>query len=171
MAYLLELPAETFVEKARSYFVKHNVSTGGVGSGTEADAAYFREVMLISQPKIKGFEELPAYTKYFFVADDSVAVDSKVREKVLAKGDPKARLSELAALLAKPEVDFSNDTAIEEAIKAEAAKNGLGFGDYQAIARLAVSGTNVGPGLTSLFRVLGRERTLKRIERFVATLA
>ena len=41
----------------------------------------------------------------------------------------------------------------------------------KAVARLAVSGTNVGPGLTSLFRVLGRERTLKRIESFLATLA
>jgi glutamyl-tRNA synthetase len=168
MSYLLELPADKFVEKARDYFVKHNVSTSGVGAGTEADAAYLREVMLISQPKIKGFEELPAYTKYFFTEDFSV--DPKVREKVLAKGDPKTRLRELATLLAKPDVDFSSDTAIEEAIKAEAARNGLGFGDYQAVARLAVSGTNVGPGLTSLFRVLGRERTLMRIEKFRATL-
>jgi glutamyl/glutaminyl-tRNA synthetase len=172
MSYLLELPTETFVAKARDYFAKHNVpvASGSAGAGAEAEAAYFRDVMLISQPKIKGFEELPAYTKYFFVDDDKVAADPKVREKVLAKGDPKARLKELVTLLAKPEVDFASDTAIEEEIKAEAAKNGLGFGDYQAVARLAVSGTNVGPGLTSLFRVLGRERTLKRIERFSTTL-
>ena len=45
--------------------------------------------MLISQPKIKGFEELPAYTRYFFTED--FVIDAKVREKVLAKGDPKAR--------------------------------------------------------------------------------
>jgi glutamyl-tRNA synthetase len=136
--------------------------------GSESDTAYFRDVMLISQPKIKGLEELPAYTNYFFA--EEFPIDSKVRDKVLAKGDPKARLRELVALLTKPEVDFASDTALEEAIKAEAAKNGFGFGDYQAVARLAVSGTNVGPGLTSLFRVLGRERTLKRIERFLASL-
>jgi nondiscriminating glutamyl-tRNA synthetase len=164
MAYLLELPADKFVQLAKDYFTKKNVFAGGA----EPDAAYFRDVMLISQPKIKGFEELPAYTKYFFT--DDFAIDPKVREKVLAKGDPKARLRELAALLAKSDVDFSSDTALEEAIKAEATKNGLGFGDYQAVARLAVSGTNVGPGLTSLFRVLGRERTLKRIEALAATL-
>ena len=167
MQYLLELPTEVFVEKARAFFAK----AGVFAAAAEPDAGYFRDVMLISQPKIKGFEELPAYTKYFFVDDDKVSVDPKVREKVLAKGDPKARLRELATLLAKPEVDFASDTVIEEAIKAEAAKNGLGFGDYQAVARLAVSGMNVGPGLTSLFRVLGRERTLKRIERFAAALS
>jgi len=159
MAYLLEQPAETFVQMAWDYFAKHNVFT----TGAEPDAAYFREVMLLSQPKIKGLEELPTYTKYFFT--ENFSTDAKVREKVMTKGDPKARLRELATLLAT--ADFSSDTALEEAIKAEAAKNGLGFGDYQAVARLAVSGTNVGPGLTGLFRVLGHEQTLRRIERFL----
>jgi glutamyl-tRNA synthetase len=83
----------------------------------------------------------------------------------MAKGDAKARLRELAAALSN--ADFSSDTALEETIKATAAKNGLGFGDYQAVARLAVSGTNVGPGITGMFRVLGRDRVLRRIERFL----
>ncbi|MGC4074502.1 MAG: glutamate--tRNA ligase family protein [Nibricoccus sp.] len=90
MAYLLELPADKFVQQARAYFTKHNAFTGG--AETEANAAYFRDVMLISQPKIKGLEELPAYTKYFFT--EEFPIDPKVREKVLAKGDPKARLRE-----------------------------------------------------------------------------
>ena len=84
----------------------------------------------------------------------------------MGKGDPKARLRELAAALAT--ADFSRDAAIEEVIKSMAARNGLGFGDYQASARLAVSGTGVGPNLTGMFRVLGRERVLRRIERFLA---
>jgi glutamyl-tRNA synthetase len=85
----------------------------------------------------------------------------------MGKGDPKARLRELAAAL--PTMDFSNDTAIEEAIKALATAGGLGFGDYQAVARLALSGTNVGPSITGMFRVLGREKVLARFERFLAT--
>jgi nondiscriminating glutamyl-tRNA synthetase len=165
MQYLLELPAEKFVEQARAYFAKQGVFAS---HSAPPDEAYFRDVLLISQPKIKGFEELPAYTRYFFTED--FPIDPKVRDKVLAKGDPKARVRELVGLLAGGAVDFASDAALEEAIKAEAAKNGLGFGDYQAVARLAVSGTNVGPGLTSLFRVLGRERTLKRLEAFAATL-
>jgi glutamyl/glutaminyl-tRNA synthetase len=52
-------------------------------------------------------------------------------------------------------------------LAALAAKHGLGFGDYQAVARLAVSGTNVGPSITTIFRVLGRERTLARLQRIV----
>ena len=55
--------------------------------------------------------------------------------------------------------------AIEEALKALATKNGLGFGDYQSVARLAVSGTNVGPSITGMFRVLGRARVLARLAK------
>ena len=162
MTYLLELPADAFVAKARAYFEKQG--TPVAAAALAADPTYFREVMLISQPKIKSLEELPAYTAYFF--SEEFATDAKVRDKVMGKGEPKARLAELAETLAA--ADFSSDTAIEEAIKALATAKGLGFGDYQSVARLAVSGTNVGPSLTGMFRVLGRERVLARFARLAA---
>jgi glutamyl-tRNA synthetase len=163
MAYLLELPADRFVAHARDYFTRQ---TGNAVATTAlaAPEAYFREVMLLSQPKIKGVEELPAYTAYFFT--DEFVVDAKIRDKVMTKGDPKARLRELLAAL--PAMDFTSDSAIEEALKALATHHGLGFGDYQAVARLAVSGTNVGPSITGMFRVLGRERVQARLERLLA---
>ncbi len=162
MAYLLELPADDFVARARAYFEKQG--TPVAATALAADPAYVREVLLISQPKIKSLEELPAYTAYFFTED--FVIDAKVRDKVMGKGEPKARLAELAEALATAE--FSSDTAIEESIKALATAKGLGFGDYQSVARLAVSGTNVGPSLTGLFRVLGRERVLARFARLAA---
>ena len=159
MAYLLELPEEKFLALARSYFEKQAVFAAGW-----PDEPYFRAVLALAHPKIKGIEELPAYTKYFFT--DDYAIDEKVRAKVFAKGDPKARLVELVELVRT--ADFSTDAAIEEALKKLAEAKSLGFGDYQAVARLAVSGTNVGPSITGMFRVLGREKVLKRLERFQA---
>ncbi|MDO8540470.1 MAG: glutamate--tRNA ligase family protein [Opitutaceae bacterium] len=161
MAYLLELPADRFVAIAREYFQLHSAAHS---AAMAAGDSYFRDVMLLSQPKVKGVEELPAYTAYFFNEDFSI--DAKVRDKVMAKGDPKARLRELAEMLKAG--DLSSDSAVEEAMKALAAKNGLGFGDYQSVARLALSGTNVGPSITGMIRVMGRERVLMRIERFLA---
>ncbi len=158
MAYLLELPADEFVRRARGYFSGLG-ENAGAKAALAADAGFFREVMLLCQSKLKGLEELPAYTAYFFTED--YPVDAKARDKVMGKGDPAARLRELAAALAT--TDFSSDTAIEEAIKVLAAGKGLGFGDYQSVARLAVSGTNIGPSITGMFRVLGRERVLARL--------
>jgi glutamyl/glutaminyl-tRNA synthetase len=157
MVYLLELPAEKFLGQARAYF-----ATQPNGAAVQADPGLFREVMLLAQPKIKSVDELGAYTAYFFTED--FPIDEKVKAKVMAKGDPKARLAELVA--AVPAMDFASDAGIEAAIKALAESKGLGFGDYQAVARLAVTGTNAGPSITAIFRVLGREKVLARLQRF-----
>lgn len=159
MQYLLELPGETFIAQAKKYFERSPNGTKAL-----ADEAYFRAVMTLAQPKIKSIDELEAYTVYFF--SDDFPIDAKVKEKLLAKGDPKARLAELIAAL--PAMDFSTDAAIEVALKALAESKQLGFGDYQGIARLAVTGTNAGPSITSIFRVLGKERVLARLQKFAA---
>ena len=96
------------------------------------------------------------------------AVDAKVKDKVCGKGEPKARLDEVLAAL--PAWDFSSDAAIEAAIKALAEGKGLGFGDYQAVTRLALTGTNAGPSITAIFRVLGRERSRARLAKLRASL-
>lgn len=162
MLYLLELPADDFVAKARDYIVAQASDSPAL----TADTAYFREVMLISQPKIKGFEELPDYTRYFFT--DDYPIDEKVKSKVLGKGDPKARLAELIAAL--PTADFSTDESIEHAIKVLAETNAQGFGAYQSVARLALTGTNAGPSITTIMRLLGRDTTTDRLARFAAAL-
>ncbi|QYM80359.1 glutamate--tRNA ligase [Horticoccus luteus] len=165
MVYLLEQPAERFVALARTYFERLS-DNASAKAALSAAPDYFREVMMVSQPKVKGLEELPAYTVYFF--QDDFPIDPKVREKVLGKGDPRARLSELFAAAA--EMDFGSDAAIEEAIKQLATQRGLGFGDYQAVARLAVTGTNAGPSITGIFRILGRQRVHDRLTRFAQTI-
>ena len=142
MLYLLALPAEEFVARARAYFASLPSETGA--AALAADAAYFAAVMGLAQPKIKGLEELPAYTAYFW--SDSYPTDEKAKAKALAKGDPKARLAEL--------------------IEAR----GLGFGDYQSVTRIALTGLSAGPSITGILRLLGRERALARLERFRATL-
>ncbi len=160
MTYLLEQPADRFMALARDYFRQQPSGTAAL-----ANEAYFREIMLLAQPKIKGIDELAAYTGYFWSED--YPIDPKVKEKVMAKGDAKARLAELIA--AVPTMDFANDATLETGIKSLAEKYGLGFGDYQAVARLAVTGTNTGPNITGIFRVLGKERVQARLQKFLAT--
>ena len=62
--------------------------------------------------------------------------------------------------------EFSEKT-IEETLHKLADANGLYTGEYIHPARLAVSGTDAGPGIYALLKVLGKERTIKRLKRFV----
>jgi glutamyl-tRNA synthetase len=165
MLYLLEQPADRFVALARDYLARlpAGAAAGVPAAALSADGNYFREVVLLSQPKIKAIEELPAYTAYFFTED--FAIDAKARDKVMARGDPKTRLRELDAALKT--ADFSSDGTLEQVVLGLAAKNGLGIGDYIHPGRLAISGVSVGPSFYGLLRVLGRDRVLRRIERFL----
>ena len=158
-AYLLEQPAEHFLMLARAVLTRANAA-----EALKADADYFKSVMLLSQTKIKSVEELPKYTAYFF--SENYLIVPEVQAKIMSKGDPKSRLKELIELLA--DADFSTESALEEAVKTLATKNNLGFGDYQAVARFAISGTNVGPSLIAMFLILGRERVLSRMQKTLA---
>jgi len=159
MQYLLEQPAERYLNLVREYCDRHLVE-----APLQADPKYFQSVVGACQPKLKAIEEFPAYSAYFFTED--FPIDPKVAAKVMGKGDASARLQELIA--AVPHLDFSSDSVIEAGIAALAEKHGFGFGNYQAVARLAVSGTNVGPSITTIFQVLGRERVLARLQRLAA---
>jgi nondiscriminating glutamyl-tRNA synthetase len=166
MLYLLEKTDEEFLALAREYFEKLPDQVVGKAA-LSSPLDHFQMVMKQAHPKIKSIDELAGYTAYFFT--DNFPYDDKVKEKIMAKGDPKARLAELIVML--PAVDFSSgDAAIEDAIKAMAAAKGLGFGDYQAVARLAMTGTNVGPSITSIIRIFGKERTQARLQRFLSTV-
>jgi glutamyl/glutaminyl-tRNA synthetase len=157
--YLWELPAERYLAMARDFFTRQKVFPGGW-----PDESYWRDVVLLAQPKVKGIADLPAYTGYFFAED--YATDAKAAAKIMGKGDPRTRLCELLELVRT--ADFSSEAALETALTALAAQHGLGIGDYVHAGRLAVSGTNVGPGFFALYRVLGRDRVARRLERFLA---
>jgi glutamyl-tRNA synthetase len=160
MLYLLQTPEEQFLALVKNFLAAAGTPTAA--AALAADPGYFNEVMALAHPKVKSMEEVPAYTAYFF--SDDFPVDAKARDKIMAKGDPKARVAELAAAFAT--ADFSSDATMEQATQALAAANGLTISDYIHPGRLAVSGTNVGPSFYSLFRVLGKDRVLARLARF-----
>lgn len=162
MSYSLELDPQVYLEKARTFFGQDAENRAIM---EQAGDEYFADVIAISQPKVKAIDELPAYTVYFFA--DEFPWNPKAIKKTFRKGEPLDRLTELKDLLAAQE-SLDDEVAVEEAIKSFAETKGNGFGDYQAVARLALTGTNAGPGLTQIFRVLGKDKVIARMERFLA---
>ena len=160
MVYLHAMQPERCFAFASAY-----LRSVGYFRGAEPAEAYLRDVILLCQPKIRSIEDLPGFIGYFF--GEEFGIDPKAREKVFAKGDPRARLGELLAAL--PTADFSSDMTLEALVQGLAAKHSAATGDYIHPARLAISGTGVGPSFYGLLRVLGRDRVGSRIERFLAT--
>jgi glutamyl/glutaminyl-tRNA synthetase len=159
MVYLHEMAPERCFVFARDFLYGRNYFAGG-----PPEESYLRDVVALCQPKVRAIEDLPGFIGYFF--SEEFPIDPKAREKVFSKGDPKARLGELLASLAS--ADFSSDAALEALVQGLAAQHAAGTGDYIHPARLSVSGTAVGPSFYGLLRVLGRERVVGRIGRFLA---
>ena len=101
-----------------------------------------------------------------FAADDAYAFDPKAVEKVLKKGDGLVVLAEVRAMLAGLTA-FSRE-AIQKSMDDFAAAKGLGMGKVAQPVRVAVTGTTISPGIAETLEILGRERTLARIDRCLA---
>lgn len=156
--YIRNLPIGNLAWMARPELIQAGVLSA------DSDEDYLQEVLTISQEKMRGIENLPEFIGYFFKEDYPINEDSK--EKVFKKGNVKERLQEILEVLELQE-DFS-ENALEAMLKGLCTKNNTSPGSYIMSTRLAVSGQDVGPAFYSLLRVLGKEKVLARIRRFIS---
>ena len=129
--------------------------------GTDED--YLRMVLQLCQEKVRSLEELPTYVVPFFRED--FPFQEKAENKIMRKKGSFSRLRELLAVFEA--MDEFGEEILENRLNQLAESKGFYTGDYIHPARLALSGTNAGPGIYALIRVLGRERTLSRIRRYL----
>ena len=91
----------------------------------------------------------PAAVAKFLTADNRAMLESVIRH-----------------LEARP--SFTGE-AVEEAIQAVMAETGLKMGKVAQPVRVAVTGGVVSPGIGETLFLLGKEETLKRLDRTLAT--
>lgn len=124
------------------------------------DRAYFRAALAIVKEKIKLAGDLPGWMDYFFKED--FAFDPAAVQKVFTP----AGLENLAKLRERLAAISAFDSAsLENEFKTLAAATGQKVGPFIHPARLATSGKSVGPSLYHLLEVLGKDRTLARMQR------
>ncbi|MDI6712576.1 MAG: glutamate--tRNA ligase [Anaerosomatales bacterium] len=129
------------------------------------DAAQRRGWLLELAPlvseRIKRLDEVVPMVRFLFV--DAVEIDEKSREAVLAK--PGARESlEAAAEALEGLGDWTSGT-IEAALRALPERLGAKPKAVFQAVRVAVTGSTVSPPLFESIALLGKERTLSRLER------
>lgn len=156
--YLRAKPVETFAWLVRP--ILHEA--GLIDESFSEDRLH--EILGLCQPKIRSLEETPDFVRYFFT--DAYEVEEKAARKVLKKGDPGNRLREF--LEALESLRAVNPETLEELVNKLCEKHETGSGSYIQTVRLAVSGTNVGPGFYELVTLLGKETVSRRIRTFLA---
>lgn len=148
--YIRELSPAEFIDRARPFF----------------DHPALHQLTVEVQTRINRFSQIE--TMLAFTEGEGVKVDDAEMEKVRRNDDAPAVVHE--AIDALRSVEWNAD-AIREAIQEVGDLKGLPLRKVQAPIRIAVTGRSVGPPLFESIDVLGRERTIARLETMVAALS
>lgn len=133
--------------------------------GIEEAPDRIAEVVAMVKERASFVHELWDQADYFFVAPDSY--DEQVVKKRW-KEDSAPMMTALAALL--EEVEPFTPAVTEEKVKEWISENGYGMGNVLNLFRLLVVGTSRGPHLFDITGWLGRDETIRRIEKGVERL-
>ena len=117
---------------------------------------------------MRTLREVEEKSRFFFVPDDLIDYRPEAIEKVLLKNEKQG----LNALRSVREIlAAANDwTAhgLETAVKAFCESSGLGLGKVAQPIRVAISGTTVSPPIFASLELLGKEKSLRRMDNCLA---
>lgn len=155
--YLKSLPAENIAKQLQWHLDNQKLDT--------SNGPALTDVIEAQRDRAKTLVDLVSSSRYFF--EDFEAYDEKALSKQFKPGvdailkTVRDQLSELS--------DW-NPEAIETAIKASCEAMDLKLGKVGPPLRLAVAGTPMSPGLDVTLNLVGRERTLARIDKAIETI-
>jgi glutamyl-tRNA synthetase len=150
--FMRELPLDEYTEAVARF------------TGREPDEL-LRAACAIAQEKAQTLAEV--WPLIGFVFTDEPEADERAWRKVMKDGAGELLGASLEAL--RGVVSFEAEP-IERALEAVVAASGAKPGKVYQPIRVAITGTTVSPGIFESLAVLGRERSVERIERALAKL-
>jgi glutamyl-tRNA synthetase len=162
--YMHALPTAEKVRRMLPYLEQANLVRPPIDAATEARVTQVVETL---GDRLKVFGDIVLQAAFCFGED--VPIDDKAfAKRVMAPGAPE-RLAEYRAWLAeRPIFDAAH---LEPETAAYLAERGLALGDIVHAVRVAVTGTTAGPGLFDCLALVGKQTSLHRIDRALASAA
>ncbi|MFH1414544.1 MAG: glutamate--tRNA ligase [Elusimicrobiota bacterium] len=112
------------------------------------------------QEKFELLSEIPG--RIDFIVKDNIEYDEKSVNKRLKKEGVKEVLTDLLEIFKETE-DFTA-AVLEDRVRVYCEGKGLGAGKVFHPVRVAVSGTMKGPGVFEMLELIGKEKSVKRVE-------
>lgn len=126
---------------------------------------FLKGVIETLKPRSKTLAEMAQGARFYFEKD--LVYEEKAARKFLKA----ASLKPIELLLAKLKAlsDF-NQSTVEDQFKAVMEETGLKLGKIAQPVRVALTGKTVSPGIFEIIGVLGKDETLKRLEKAIIHL-
>jgi glutamyl-tRNA synthetase len=167
--YIRKLPLEELTRRTIPYMERPEAEGGLPDSiSRPLDFDYTARVLALEQERLKTLGEA-AFAVSFFYTDDFTYDTSLLIQKGMDAERTKAAMSQALNLLAG--IQQWEHSVIEPPMRELALELGLKPGQLFGSIRVAISGRTATPPLFQMMEVLGRERTIQRIEQAIARLA
>lgn len=126
--------------------------------GIDAEGSYVEKIVGMIKERATFVSDFWEQSFYFF--ENPLAYDEKTRKKFWKEDTPEIVN---ACLKIIKETELFTSAALEEKIKYYIESNELGFGKVMNPLRLALVGAGKGPHLFDIMEMIGKEKTIQRI--------
>jgi glutamyl-tRNA synthetase len=153
--YIKTMSQERFNEFASAALERDGISVKGF------DREYINAAFATCKEKVKQFTEVKTFADFYFLPE--VEIEEVSRKDLTAENK---RIMQAAKAALQQQKDFTANE-INQLIKQVSADLSIKIGLVVHPTRLACTGKTVGPSLYHLMEVLGKNRVIARIDRFV----
>jgi glutamyl-tRNA synthetase len=158
--YIARMPIEDLARAVTPFLIK-------AGLAVPASHEYVHRLLELLRPRAKRLTDFVEMARPFLV--DTVEYEQEAVDKHLASGDLGPHVAALVSVLRT--VTPFDEPHVEAAVRGSAAERGIKAGALIHATRVAVTGRTTSPGLFEVLVLLGRERTVGRLERLAAFLS
>ncbi len=162
--YLQSLPLERIVKDVKPFMVKAGLVTEE-WLQDEANLNYLTHLVEVVRVRVKTLQEIADASTYFFKDFDTF--DEKGARKFFTEEGVALLKKCREQVAAAPAAEF-NEADLEKLYNAIAEKEGVALGKVIQPSRLALSGRTVTPGMFDVMTLLGKEKTLERMDKAIA---
>jgi glutamyl-tRNA synthetase len=159
--YIKNTPSEKLVELVMPFLIKEKI----ISATLQIDKKWLSRAIDTLKERSKTLVELANSLRYYVV--DEIQYNEKAKAKFLnEKSLP--YLKEIGLALSSLS-DFSAPE-IERVFRAIVEKYGIELGSLAQPVRVAITGGTESPGIFEVLEIVGKEKTLKRLEKAIKTI-
>jgi glutamyl-tRNA synthetase len=154
--YIKDMNLEEATPRAMNFLKEKNII------GETFDKDKWLKIVNVYKERTRTLGDFIAVYKIFFI--DEVEYDEKAVEKYLKKSDSKNIITKCKSALGG--LSSFDKSSIEDSYRKLAEGLGLKAAELIHPTRVAISGKTVGAGLFDMMELLGRDKVVKRLEKF-----
>ncbi|MDO8142577.1 MAG: glutamate--tRNA ligase [Candidatus Brocadiales bacterium] len=152
--YIKNTPVEHLTAEVKSFFEKSGVDL------TKVSAGWLSSLVALYQERFKTFQDLFNQTTFFFT--DTIEYDQAAVDKFLKKEGISGLLKDVHSAISL--IDNFDKKHLEDSLRALTTRVGIGFSKLAQPMRVAITGKSVSAGIFETMELLGKERTLNRLD-------